>query len=134
MKSRTKVIVAAVALFIGASAFFGIRFLLSVQKYQAAVANTVLDHMDAQGLPDGAYVGEYDVGFVYAKVEVTVESGAIASIKLLEHRNDRGADAERIVEEIVAQQRLDVDAITGSTNSSTVIKKAVDNALFSARE
>ena len=132
MKKRNKVIIAIVILFLVITAFFGVRFLLSVREYQNAVANTTFIHMDASGIPDGAYVGEFDASLIYAKVEVFVENETIADIKILEHRNGRGASAERIVEDIVAQQKLDVDAITGATNSCTVIKKAVDNALSSA--
>lgn len=31
--------------------------------------------------------------------------------------------------EIIEEQKIDVDTISGATNSSTVIKKAVENAL-----
>jgi uncharacterized protein with FMN-binding domain len=33
------------------------------------------------------------------------------------------------VDQIVSEQKIDVDAISGATNSSKVIKKAVENAL-----
>ena len=55
--------------------------------------------------------------------------GAITGIRILEHKNDRGGPAEAVVEAIVDQQRIGVDAVTGATNSSTVLKKAVENAL-----
>ena len=38
----------------------------------------------------GVYIGEYDVNFIYAKVEVTVQNGEITNINILEHRNERG--------------------------------------------
>ena len=133
MKTRTKVIIAIVATSIVIAVFFGVRFIVSVRDYQNAVANTTFIHMDASNIPDGVYVGDYDVSLIYAKVEVFVENEAISDIKILEHRNGRGANAERIIADIVAQQKLDVDAITGATNSSIVIKKAVDNALSNAK-
>ena len=34
-----------------------------------------------------------------------------------------------VIDRILDQQRLDVDAISGATNSSKVIKKAVENAI-----
>ena len=37
-----------------------------------------------------------------------------------------------MLDEITAEQRVDVDAVTGATNSSSVLKKAVENALESA--
>ena len=33
------------------------------------------------------------------------------------------------LEKIIEEQKIDVDAVSGATNSSTVIKKAVENAL-----
>lgn len=74
------------------------------------------------------YVGEYDVDFVYAKVEVTVQNGAVTNIDILEHKNGRGKPAEIVADRIIQEQRIDVDAVSGATNSSVVIKKAVENA------
>ena len=71
--------------------------------------------------------------FIYAKVEVTVQNGEITNINILEHRNERGKTAEVIADSIVDEQKIDVDAISGATNSSTVIKKAVENALKSRK-
>jgi len=134
MKPRTKVIVVLAALLLLIAAFFGIRLLRSMEAYRTAVDNITIEHAGASGVPDGVYVGEYDASLVYAKVEVTVQNEAIASIRILEHRQGRGADAEKIIDEIVAQQRIDVDAIAGATNSSLVIQKAVDDALSSASQ
>ena len=67
--------------------------------------------------------------FVYAKVEVTVQNGVITNIDILEHKNGRGSSAEVVVDRIVEEQKIEVDAVSGATNSSTVIKKAVENAL-----
>ena len=133
MKTKTKIILGVIILLLAILAFFGIRLLISVQEYQTAVANIVFEHVDASDIPDGVYFGEYDAQLVVASVEVTIENEAITDIRILEHRNGRGADAEGIVKEMIAQQRIDVDAIAGATNSSTVIKKAVDNALSSAK-
>lgn len=73
--------------------------------------------------------GLYDVDFIYAKVNVTVQNGAVTHITVLEHKNERGKPAEIVTDKIIAEQKIDVDAVSGATNSSTVIKKAVENAL-----
>ena len=132
MKTRTKIIIGAIAVVIIAAIAFWLNYQNSVQDYRDMVAGTTYQNIDASLVPDGVYIGEYNVDFIYAKVSVTVTDGNIVSIELLEHRNDRGASAEGIIDEIVAQQKIDVDAISGATNSSTVIKKAVDNALTNA--
>ena len=66
-------------------------------------------------------------------MEVTVQNGEITNINILEHRHERGKTAEVITDCIVDEQKIDVDAISGATNSSTVIKKAVENALKSRK-
>ena len=47
----------------------------------------------------------------------------------MEHRNERGKAAEVIVGNVVATQEINVDAVSGATNSSNVIKKAIENAI-----
>lgn len=106
-----------------------IGYLVSVRLYRRTVANISFVHTDASGIKDGIYIGEFDVKFIYAKVKVSVSDGRITKIELLEHKNDRGGAAEAIIEEIIAMQKIDVDAVSGATNSSQIIKKAVDNAL-----
>lgn len=108
----------------------GILYLKSVADYRQAVRETTFEDIN---IPDGVYVGEYDVDFIYAKVEVTVQNGEITNINILEHRHERGKTAEVITDSIVDKQKIDVDAISGATNSSTVIKKAVENALKSRK-
>jgi len=105
-------------------------YLKSVADYQKAVKETTLSSIDISTVPDGVYIGEYDVDFVYAKVEVTVQDKAITQIEILEHKNGRGKSAESIVNKIIEKQNIDVDAVSGATNSSTVLKKAVENALL----
>ena len=53
----------------------------------------------------------------------------MANIDILEHKNGRGSPAEVVTDRIIEKQKIDVDAISGATNSSIVIKKAVENAL-----
>lgn len=104
-------------------------YLQSVADYQKAVRETAINEVDIFAIPDGVYVGEYDVNFIYAKVEVTIQNGKMTDIVILEHKQERGKAAEAVVTKMVAEQKLDVDAVSGATNSSTVIKKAVENAL-----
>jgi uncharacterized protein with FMN-binding domain len=53
----------------------------------------------------------------------------ITDVEIVEHRHDLGGAAESVVDDILIHQRIDVDAVSGATNSSSVIKKAVENAL-----
>lgn len=56
------------------------------------------------------------------KVEVIIQNGEITNINILEHRKECGKTEEAIADKIVDEQRIDVDTISGATNSSIVIK------------
>ena len=109
-------------------------YLKSLADYKEAVRTTIFHEAAISELSDGVYIGEYDVNFIYAKVEVTIQAGEIKEISLIEHKNDRGKSAEAVIDKIIDEQKIDVDAVSGATNSSIVIKKAVDNALEKAVE
>lgn len=121
------IIIVIIVLFL--SLIFGTVYLKRVANYKQAVKETTFDNINISDVSDGVYIGEYDVDFIYVKVEVTVDNGEITNINILEHKNGRGESAEVIVSEIISEQKIDVDAISGATNSSTTIKKAVENAL-----
>ncbi len=127
--SKKKIISVIILLFLLIGLICGAVYLKNVADYKRAVRETTFDEIDIADVPGGIYIGEYDVNFIYAKVEVTVEDGEIVSINILEHRHERGKAAEKVIEKIIEEQKIDVDAVSGATNSSTVIKKAVENAL-----
>ena len=129
--SKKKVVLLVIMLLLLIGLVWGIIYLKSVTDYKQAVKETTFEEINISDISDGVYIGEYDVNFIYAKVEVTVQNGEITNISILEHRNERGKSAEAITNKIVDEQKTDVDAISGATNSSTVIKKAVENALKS---
>lgn len=58
-----------------------------------------------------------------------MENRKIIAINILEHRNGMGSKAEAIINSVIQAQSLQVDAITGATGSSTVILKAIEDAL-----
>ena len=127
--SKKKIISVIILFFLLICLICGAVYLKNVADYKRAIGETTFDEIDIADVSDGNYIGEYDVNFIYAKVEVTVEDGEIVSINILEHRHERGKAAEKIIEKIIEEQKIDVDAVSGATNSSTVIKKAVENAL-----
>lgn len=104
-------------------------YFIDFRAYQRNIESITFKNIELSDIKDGTYVGEYDAGYIYAKVEVMIEDGRISSIDLVEHRNERGKAAEVIVDNVVSAQKIDVDAVTGATNSSNVIKKAIENAI-----
>ena len=132
MKIPRKKIILSIVIFIFTIVLIGgAVYLKNVAYYKQAVKETTFDEINISDVSDGVYIGEYDVNFIYAKVEVTVQNGEITDIIILEHRHEHGKAAETVINEIVDEQRIDVDAVSGATNSSIVIKKAVENALKS---
>ena len=78
---------------------------------------------------DGTYTGSEDGGIVKASVEVIVKNHTITQVTILSHDCGLGKPSEVIVDDIVKNNSLQVDAISGATYSSDVIRMAAYNAL-----
>lgn len=115
-------------------------FLLLIVFVIVVVSNMkpetfTVSSVDFNSVQDGIYTGRADNGLVKATVSVEVQNGKILNISILEHDNLLGKAGEKVVDEIIGQQSLDVDAITSATYSSNTILKAVENALtYQAKE
>lgn len=127
--SRKKIVMILIMLYLLLASIFGTAYIDRVGEYKRAVKETTIEEVNISDIPDGVYIGEYDVNFIYAKVEVDVSGGKIIDVRILEHRQERGKAAEAVANEIVDEQRIDVDTVSGAMNSSIVIKKAVEVAL-----
>lgn len=88
-----------------------------------------ISNVDITTISDGVYTGSADNGMVRATVSVEVNNGEIQNILILEHERLLGKPAEKIIDSIIAQQSLEVDAISSATYSSDTLRKAVENAL-----
>ena len=108
-----------------------VTYIIDFKEYKQKATSIVYSDIDLDNIKDGTYEGEYDVGYIYARVEVEIKDGKIVSVRMLEHRNERGKPAESILDDVVQNQSIDVDVVSGATNSSNVIKKAIENALNS---
>jgi uncharacterized protein with FMN-binding domain len=86
--------------------------------------------LDLSRIDDGTYTGSEDGNLVKATVEVTVKDHKITNVTIIKHECGTGKPAEVIVNDIVEENSLDVDTISGATMSSNVIKVAVYNALI----
>lgn len=126
-----KIIAAVIVIALGVGIYFAADYVYRLREYKKRIAAISISDVDVSKIPDGAYTGSYDAGLIAAKVRVHILNHQIDRIDLLYHRNERGKRAEAIVNEIQTAQSLQVDTITGATNSSRVILKAVQNALDS---
>jgi uncharacterized protein with FMN-binding domain len=124
-----KVIIIIICVILVGAAAFGGTYFYRFTKYKQIVSDINIATIDLSGIPDGTYTGAFDAIFVSAGVTVTVANNQITNIILNEHFNDRGQTAEVITDAVLSAQSLDVDTISGATNSSMVILKAIENAL-----
>ena len=83
---------------------------------------------------DGTFSGEGAGKGGMIKVDVTVAGGEIAAINVVSHGETPGfADAlDTVGAAMVAQNKVDVDGVTGATMTSTRIMKAVAACLEQA--
>jgi uncharacterized protein with FMN-binding domain len=129
MKGKNIIIVVAAILLIGG--VYGGKNLADLSTYRRQVAAIEIGTIALDKIPDGNYRGSFDTVWVGAVVDVTVKDHRIVTIDL-QHRHDQGEAAEVIPDRVIAAQSLNVDMVSGATNSCMVILKAVENALISA--
>ena len=129
MSQRKKAVLIVVSALLVIGLFAGGLYLKSIGDYKAKVNALTFDGIDLTKVVDGVYEGQCDTGVVRARVQVTVRDHRMESIELLEHENGRGTPAEAILSQMVQKQTTAVDAVSGATCSSKVIRKAVENAL-----
>ncbi len=109
--------------------FFVVAFLLIAGNMVRNVQNISVSMPDLSNVQDGNYIGEYSITPVHVKVEVSVSNHRITNITILQHDNGLGSTAESIVNDVMEEQSLKIDAVSGATVSSKCILKAVENAL-----
>jgi uncharacterized protein with FMN-binding domain len=131
LKSK-KIIFIIVALVVVIGAAAGAKYFSELSSYREAVEKISIGEVDLSTIPDGVYSGSTEAVWVSATVEVTVRDQQITAI-VLDHRHGQGEDAEVIPDRVIEAQSLQVDLISGSTSSSKVILKAIENALRSVQ-
>ncbi len=85
--------------------------------------------VEVGSVADGVYEGHSETDLVKVDVKVTVSEGEITDIELLRHECGKGRPAENMIPSMISQNDVEVDAVSGATFSSAVIKDAVRNAL-----
>lgn len=129
MKKVVAIIVIIGIVLAGFFGYRGIRSYLDLKKYQQQIEEIKIENVDLESVPDGMYIGKAEVLWIAAEVKVIVQDHKIVNIDLIKHKNERGKSAEVIPQKVIETQSLQVDAVSGATNSSKVILKAIENAL-----
>jgi len=124
-----KIVVTLISLGMIAVIFFGVRYYIAFQKYKKIIREVSINKVNISQVSDGTYPGSFDAAIVAANVSVSVKDHKITDIQLIRHKHERGQKAEVIPQRVLSAQSLDVDVVSGATNSSKVILKAIENAL-----
>jgi len=97
-------------------------------KYKKKIGSTEIQYVHLENVKDGVYEGFYNVYYLNARVKVKVENKRIVDIQLIEHKHDRYS-GEPMIKKVMETQSLDVETITGATNSCKTVLKAIELAL-----
>ena len=134
MKKRKKKILLIVLLVVAVVAIVG-GFILKnlmdkLDEGLEELKTLEIENVDFSTISDGTYSGAYKQFPIDVEVTVTVKNDQIQDIVINKHVNGKGKDAEKITNDVIAQQSLEVDTVTGATYSSIVILKAIEQALI----
>ena len=133
MVKMKKIILGAVCVVVLVVVIFGGEYLISINNYKKIVKDIKISSVDLSKISDGKYKGSCDALYITAEVSVTVKNHKITDIILLKHKTERGKLAEVIPGNVIKAQSLQVDTVSGATNSSKVILKSIENALNSSK-
>ncbi len=101
-----------------------------VSKEALQTRQIPIGHVDLEKVKDGEYSGDFTYGGFTYVVNVAVGNHAITRINVIHNRNTSHAKkAEGVISRIMAEQKNDMDAVSGATTTSKALLKAVENAL-----
>lgn len=129
MKARTPITILLLLTLVSLTSIVSACGLREAIEEGQAAADLEITTPSLDKVSDGTYQGSYEAGLTSAKVEVVMANGRIADLQLLEHDHGRGEAAEAIIDTVVEEQSLEVDAVSGATISSKVILKSIERAL-----
>ena len=98
----------------------------SMKKSLAKIENV---DIDMETVEDGIFEGHSELDLVKVDIKVLVKNHKLIKVELLRHECGLGHPADVIVDKMVEQNTWDVDAVSGATVSSEIIKNAVNKAL-----
>ncbi len=94
------------------------------------VLNEDIESIDLSLVEDGEYIGEYNNFRWSNTVKVIVENHEIIDIKIISSGNQsQGELLDEIIDKVVDNQKVDIDAISGATATTNSVLKAIEDAL-----
>lgn len=136
-KGRRKMTGIIALVVVAALGVVGGSYWVCLNKEHREARSIPIKAVDFNHLKDGNYVGEYEggmYGWRANKVQVTISSGKVTNIALLNSSDPGGKNTKENVlyNSIIHKQSLQVDTISGATLTSKAYLKAVENALLQA--
>ena len=138
MKPNYAVIVCIIFLLFGSSTDADERVKnVSISDEIEQIKSMDISYVDPATVPDGEYTGEFPFRQRYLyRVKVTVKSGKIADIEVLENgtENEYAEKGLGVIPRILREQSPKVDAVSGATVTSKALMKCMEKALKKARK
>lgn len=130
------IIALIIVVVLGAGGVIGWQYIAREHKEAMSLP---LNAVDFSKLADGVYTGEYEGGMYHwrtNKAEVTVSGGKVTAVTLLDSKfgEDPSKYVDPLYAQVIDQQTLQVDAVSGSTLTSKAALQAVENALKQAMQ
>jgi uncharacterized protein with FMN-binding domain len=125
---------ALVVIAVGVALFMA--FMYPGLREQAELQILQVSEVDFASVQDGTFQGDFTFhGFTY-EVEVVVVDHEIKQIEVLKNIEDDeyAQKAEGVVDNVLKEQSLKVDVITGATITSKALLKAMEDALAKGLE
>ncbi len=108
-------------------------FVLYMQRrtrnYYKEAAKLPFYNVQPADVADGTYRGKTYTRFLHVQLDVTVESGKLTKIEIIENEGTGGKKITPLLDEMIAQNTSVVPALKGDELASIVFIACVDDAL-----
>ena len=108
-------------------------FILYMQRrtrnYYKEAAKLPFYNIHPVDVADGTYHGKTYTSFLHVQLDVTVESGKLTKIEIIENEGTGGKKITPLLDEMIAQNDSVVPALKGDELASIVFIACVDDAL-----
>lgn len=128
MRKRTKILF-IIFVIIASLTAFGIYMINKINQEMEVLTISEIPEINLVQIDDGTYSGSFKSLLIKVQVEVTIQNHVITDIIILEHQNGQGDDADVIIDDVLLEQSINIDFISGATYSSKAILLAIGDAL-----
>ncbi len=132
-KGKRKLLIAGIVIVVIVGGLGGALLITEGERREAR--NIPIKAVSFKSLRDGTYTGGYQGGkykWRANKIQVTVSSGKVTDIQVLEQREKKPPEfTEELFGRVIQAQSLQVDTISGATLTSKAFLKGVEDALES---